>query len=240
MGNGTITTGIGFATFIKRSVLEDETNGWKIDDRVIIRATITTYGKLEGTVTAVTPAFTPPNTLSTDLSNILKSGRASDIALYVGPREFKAHKLVLRMRSPYWEALFASPMREADSDSDDGIKITDTEPDVFEQLLAWMYTGELAEGALETQDMAEHCLMGANRYELGGLKLLCEAKLCEGLTVENVATRLVLGEQAEADQLKECCLEFIKPNAAAVMQVGSLLIHHPPPYSPPVPPDHPA
>jgi speckle-type POZ protein len=115
---------------------------------------------------------------------MLKSGYASDIALYVGPREFKAHKSILGARSPYFAALFASPMREADADSDDGIKITDIEPDVFEQLLAWMYTGDVAEGALETQDMAEHCLMGANRYELGGLKLLCEAKLCEGLTVE--------------------------------------------------------
>mgnify|MGYP001391827995 CR=1 FL=1 len=182
---------------------------------------------------AATPAFTPPNTLVTDLSAMLTSGYASDIALYVGHREFKAHKLVLRMRSPYWEALFASPMREAGADSDDGLKITDTEPDVFEQLLRWMYTGEVAEGALETQDMAEHCLMGANRYELGGLKLLCEAKLCEGLTVENVATRLVLGEQAEADQLKECCLEFMKPNAAAVLQVGGRPDRPAPPQRPP-------
>ena len=46
---------------------------------------------------------------------------------------------------------------------------------------------------------------------------MVEAKLCKGLTIENVATRFVLGEQAEADQLKECCLELIKPNAAAVM-----------------------
>ena len=135
----TIDTCKGFLGFIKRSVLEDETKGWKIDDRVIIRVTITTYGKLEGTVTAATPAFTPPNTVVTDWQTMLSSGRASDIALYVGHREFKAHKFVLRARSPYWEALFASPMREAGADSDDGLKITDIEPDVFEQLLAWMY-----------------------------------------------------------------------------------------------------
>ena len=116
----------------------------------------------------------------------------------------------------------------------DSLEITDTDPDVFDQLLRWIYVEEVDEGAIEA--FGEHLLMGANRYELGGLKLLMETKLCEGLSIENVATRLVLGEQAEADQLKECCLEFIKPNAAAVMQVGSLLIHHPPPYSPPVPP----
>ena len=35
--------------------------------------------------------------------------------------------------------------------------------------------------------------------------------------MENVATRLVLSERFEADELKEACLDFIKPNAAAVM-----------------------
>ena len=44
--------------------------------------------------------------------------------------------------------------------------------------------------------------------------------------------RLVLGEQAEADQLKESCLEFIKPNAAAVMQVKAFKNT---PTPPPVP-----
>ena len=40
-----------------------------------------------------------------------------------------------------------------------------------------------------------------------------------------MATRLVLGEQAEADQLKESCLEFIKPNAAAVMATEGFKEH---------------
>ena len=111
----------------------------------------------------------------------------------------------------------SSPLTPLPNDSE-GLTITDTDPDVFDQLLRWIYVEEVDEGAIEA--FGEHLLMGANRYELGGLKLLMETKLCEGLSIENVATRLVLGEQAEADQLKECCLEFIKPNAAAVMQVG--------------------
>jgi len=204
----------GLPEIFKRSTLEDESQGWKVNDRVIIRVTITTFGDLESTVAAPTPAFTPPNTLSTDLKLFLTSGRASDIALYCGHRKFPAHRSILRARSPYFEGLFASTMRDADAD---GLPINDTQPDVFEQLLSWIYTGEVAEAALQAKDMLEHLLMAANGYECGGLKLLCEAKLCEGLTVENVATRLVLAEQAEADGLKEACLEFIKPNAAAVM-----------------------
>ena len=90
---------------------------------------------------------------------------------------------------------------------------------MFEQLLRWIYVDEIDDGAVEA--FGEQILMGANRFQLQGLELLVETKLCEGLSTENVATRLVLGEQAEADQLKECCLELIKPNAAAVMQVGA-------------------
>ena len=177
-------------------------------------AAITTFGVLESTVAAAAPAFTPPNTVTADFNSMLASGYNSDIALYCGHRQFDAHRSILGTRSPYFKGLFASTMRDAAAD---GLPITDTEPDVFEQLLLWVYTGEVAEAALQAKDMLEHLLMAANRYECGGLKLLCEAKLCEGLSVENVATRLVLAEQAEADELKEACLELIKPNAAAVM-----------------------
>ena len=103
---------------IKRSKLEDESKGWKVDDRVIIRATITTYGALESTVAAGPAAaaavFNPPETWRTDAKTMLSSGRASDIALYVGPREFAAHRTILRMRSPYFEGLFSSSMKDAD------------------------------------------------------------------------------------------------------------------------------
>ena len=204
----------GFRTFMFRPFLENEYNGWKVNDRVIIRATITTFGDLETTVAAVAPAFTPPNTVAADLKSMLDSGYKSDITFYCGHREFAAHRSILGARSPYFKGLFASTMRDADSDD---LPITDIEPDVFEQLLLWVYAGEVTEAALRAKDMLEHLLMAANRYECVGLKLLCEAKLCEGLSVENAAMRLVLAEQAGAAKLKEACLELIKLNAAAVM-----------------------
>jgi len=103
-------------------------------------------------------------------------------------------------------------MRDADSAS---LKITDTDPEVFEQLLRWMYIDEVDEAAMAA--FGERLLMGANRYELAGLKQLCEAKLCTSLTGENAAARLVLAEQMEADQLKETVLAFIGSNAQQVM-----------------------
>ena len=47
------------------------------------------------------------------------------------------------------------------SNISDGHKITDTDPDVFEQLLRWIYVDEIDEGAIEA--FGEQILMGANR-----------------------------------------------------------------------------
>ena len=42
-------------------------------------------------------------------------------------------------------------------------------------------------------------------------------QLCASLTTENAASRLVLSDQAEAEQLKEACVEFVLRNGTAVM-----------------------
>ena len=215
-------TSQGFPNLIIRETIEDESEGWKQNDCVKLRATITSLD-LVGTVAAAERPFLPLSTITADLKLLFTSSYRCDITINCGNRTFTAHKCVLGIRSGFFKGLFASAMRDADAD---GLPVTDTEPDVFEQLLLWVYTGEVAEAALQAKDMLEHLLMAANRYECGGLKLLCEAKLCEGLAVENVATRLVLSEQAEADQLKEACLDFIKPNAAAVMGTKGWQVGH--------------
>ena len=90
------------------------------------------------------------------------------------------------------------------------------QPAVFEQVLNWIYSGTVSEAAVNA--MGEYLLLAANKYGCDALKQQCEVELCRGLTVENASARLVLSDQAEADQLKEACVDFIKVNAAEVMQ----------------------
>ena len=59
-------------------------------------------------------------------------------------------------------------------------------------------------------------MLAAMRYQCEGLALMCEVALCAGLSVTNVSERLLLAEQAGADQLKEECLVFIQPRVAEV------------------------
>ncbi|KAG6433236.1 hypothetical protein SASPL_104844 [Salvia splendens] len=51
--------------------------------------------------------------------------------------------------------------------------------------------------------MMQHLLADADRFGLDRLKLLCEAKLCEELSTDTVATTLSMAEQHHCAQLKE-------------------------------------
>ncbi|XP_013629138.1 PREDICTED: BTB/POZ and MATH domain-containing protein 1 isoform X2 [Brassica oleracea var. oleracea] len=68
--------------------------------------------------------------------------------------------------------------------------------------------------------VAQHLLAAADRYALERLKAICESKLCEGITVNTVATTLALAEQHHCFQLKAVCLKFVASpeNLKAVMQ----------------------
>ena len=90
------------------------------------------------------------------------------------------------------------------------------QPAVFQEVLNWIYSDRVSEGAVDA--MGEYLLLAANKYGCEALKQQCEVELCRGLSVENASARLVLSDQAEADQLKEACVDFIKGKAAEVMQ----------------------
>lgn len=57
--------------------------------------------------------------------------------------------------------------------------------------------------------MAQHLLAASDRYALERLRLLCEGKLSEDISINTVATTLALAEQHHCFQLKDACLKFI-------------------------------
>jgi speckle-type POZ protein len=163
------------------------------------------------------------DTLKADLSQMLTSGTDSDLTISVqsdeissvGPRTFEAHSFILKARSPYFRAMLSTPMAESSSR-----QITENEvrPEVMEEVLKYIYTGSLSEGA--TAAMGEWLMLAADKYCICCLKQLCEAHLCQDLGARNAAARLVLSDQTNADELKEACVAFIKENAAEVMETS--------------------
>lgn len=52
-------------------------------------------------------------------------------------------------------------------------------------------------------ELAQHLLVAADQYRLERLKAICERNLCSGLTINNVATTLMLADMHSAPQLKK-------------------------------------
>nr|XP_020165420.1 BTB/POZ and MATH domain-containing protein 1-like [Aegilops tauschii subsp. strangulata] len=142
----------------------------------------------------------PPPELSGRLHRALKNGRGTDITLLVGGREFSAHRFMLAAQSPVFESLFG-PMMDKDTRC---VEIADMEPAIFEMLLHYVYTDSLppcGEGDYDAATM-QHLLVGAVRYGLDRLKVMCEKRLCRNIDASTVMSTLALATHHNSDQLR--------------------------------------
>ena len=142
--------------------------------------------------------------LSTHLDGLFESMQFSDIIFKVRGREFPAHKLILSARSEVFAAMFQHPMEENLTNK---IKIDDIEPDVFQELLRFIYTGRVQVDKLET--MAAGLFIAADKYLMNELKLTCENYLLHHMSPENCVFLLLNGDlKNPSEPLKEAAKFF--------------------------------
>ncbi|KAM0868378.1 hypothetical protein ACQ4PT_041366 [Festuca glaucescens] len=157
------------------------------------------------------------DSLADDLEHTLKNGRAADLTLLVGGREFKAHSLILAVRSPVFYAQLFGPMRDKNTQH---IEVDDIEPTIFEMLLHFVYTDSLPPCSKEDHDVAtmQHLLVAADRYGLDRLKVMCEDKLCNSIGVKTITSTLALANQHYCERLKDACVDFMsKPGVTGAV-----------------------
>ncbi|KAL5782496.1 hypothetical protein ACOSP7_007525 [Xanthoceras sorbifolium] len=212
----------GYKRFFKRTLLE--TSDYLKDDSLLIRCCV-------GVVKSHTEApktysiAVPPSDIGKHFGKLLEGGIGTDVNFEVDGEKFAAHKLVLATRSPVFRAQLFGPLKDQNTQC---IKVEDMEAPVFKTLLHFIYWDALPDMeefmGLSSKGvstlMAQHLLAAADRYALERLKLLCEAKLCEDVAINTVATTLALAEQHHCFQLKNVCLKFVAlpENLKAVMQ----------------------
>ncbi|CAN6229624.1 unnamed protein product [Urochloa humidicola] len=194
----------GWSKFIEKSKLQELLS--LNSDRFTIRCVLTLIAAPhteEGSAIEI-----PESKLNQDLTYMLKSGEGADVTFSVGDQLFSAHKCILAARSTVFKAELFGAMKEKDTQC---IKIDDMEPTVFEALLHFIYTDSLQDFDCDADKNAamQHLLVAADRYGLDRLRLMCEAKLCQGIDVGTVATTLALADQHRCTQLKDACLGFI-------------------------------
>eukprot|EP00262_Sarcandra_glabra_P018401 TRINITY_DN658_c0_g1_i1.p1 TRINITY_DN658_c0_g1~~TRINITY_DN658_c0_g1_i1.p1 ORF type:complete len:355 (+),score=35.26 TRINITY_DN658_c0_g1_i1:212-1276(+) len=200
----------GYKRFFRRASLD--TSDFLKDDCLAMHCTVgVVKTRIEGPKQYTISV--PPLDMGQGLKELLESGIGSDIVFEVGDETFKAHKLILAARSPVFRAQFFGLIGNPNMDK---VVVEDVEPPVFKAMLLFMYSDVLPDlreltGSISlctSTSMVQHLLAAADRYGLDRLKLLCEAKLCEEITADTVATTLALAEQHHCSQLKSVCLKY--------------------------------
>ncbi|XP_052205491.1 BTB/POZ and MATH domain-containing protein 3 isoform X2 [Diospyros lotus] len=204
----------GYKRFFRRTSLE--TSDYIKDDCLAMHCTVgVVRNHLEGPKQY--SIVVPPSDMGQDLKYLLESEVGCDIDFQVGDEIFRAHKLILAARSPVFKAQFFGLVGNPNMDK---VVLQDLEPSIFKAMLLFIYSDKLPDAheivgstSLSTSTiMVQHLLAAADRFGLDRLKHLCEAKLCEEVCVDTVATTLSLAEQHQCPQLKAICLKFAAAN----------------------------
>ena len=98
------------------------------------------------------------------------------------------------------------------------VEISDVEPEVFREMLRFIYTGK----ASNLERMADDLLAAADKYALERLKVMCEEALCTNLSTENSAEVLILADLHSADQLKAQAIDFINTYVSISFSISPL------------------
>jgi speckle-type POZ protein len=145
------------------------------------------------------------------LLNLWKTKTLADVKFQCDGKSIKAHTLILASGSPVLAAMFENDFKEK---QERVVNITDIKANIFENLLQYIYTGEVA---LETEvEDAAELLIAADKYAVETLKEECAVYLKNDLKVENAARYLVIAHLHNSTVLHEATLQFMSENAKAV------------------------
>ncbi|XP_019417850.1 PREDICTED: BTB/POZ domain-containing protein At1g21780-like [Lupinus angustifolius] len=137
------------------------------------------------------------------LSCMLDEAIYADLTIITSDGTLRAHKAILSASSPVFQSMFHHNLKEKESST---IRIEDMSPESCTVLLSYLY------GTIKQEDFWKHrlALLGAaNKYDIGGLKDLCEESLLEDLNSGNVLERLNEAWLYQLHKLKKGCLTFL-------------------------------
>ncbi|XP_035226571.1 uncharacterized protein LOC118198898 [Stegodyphus dumicola] len=141
---------------------------------------------------------------SSDLRNLYKTGKLSDITITVGSKIFSAHKSIVCARSAVFCRMFETEMKESVRNS---VDISDVDPDIMDDMLLYMYSGCLSKPL--DDDRAEELYAVADKYEISALKEKCSTYFISRLSASNVYRVLQLANLRSDDNLHKQAVEFL-------------------------------
>ena len=112
------------------------------------------------------------------LKKHLKNNVYSDVTIIVENKTFRCHKVILSSVSPYFEAMFASDMKEAHNET---IELIDMESEMFEKVLEFIYA---ASDVVDTENVSS-LLQAAALLQIQPLQDRCESFMLDKIDNDN-------------------------------------------------------
>lgn len=156
-------------------------------------------------------------------NSLINNENFSDIVLYVGNETIYAHKVILASKSPYFNKMFSGTKKESNIDES---KVNDIEPEVFMELLRYIYTGRVE----KLDQLALQIFKAAHFYEMYDLKNICEQVMMKNIAITNAIENLKLADDYDGKEMKEHCIAFILQHFKNVMksaEIKGLIKSHP-------------
>ncbi|KAL7302121.1 hypothetical protein TKK_0005347 [Trichogramma kaykai] len=126
----------------------------------------------------------------------------SDVELIVGDKKFYAHKAILANHSPVFATMFKTDMKES---KESIVKINDLSAEVVDCLLTWIYTNKVE----FHHDIIYNLSYASEKYQITGLKKLCEITLEKSLTTKNWVEFISTADKYSMENLKKIIIAFI-------------------------------
>jgi hypothetical protein len=135
----------------------------------------------------------------------------ADVTFQIENKEFYAHKVVLACMSEHFRAMFKSGMKES---REAVIDVPNVSYKSFSTLMQYFYSGKLnldkGDSAEEKLGFLKEMLKVADQFMVEDVKLQCEEKLTEIMTIVNCLHLSEIADTYNALELKEYAQWFIK------------------------------
>ena len=171
--------------------------------------------------------FVPENPLCKTILNKFMDEDSADVVFEVGGEKstgarkkraktssamFHAHRFILQECTSALGELCKSGGDSA------MIPITDVKPDVFRQMLYYIYGGKLGNASLKAH--AKDFIDSADKYGVVGLKLKAEAFYVTSttITMDNAIDNLLYADSKNCALLKEAVMDFVVENGVEVYE----------------------
>jgi hypothetical protein len=144
--------------------------------------------------------------LGSSVAELYKNpSRWSDVDVTVGETVFQCHKIILAMKSAYFQRLLFAASEAAVQQ----VTVHDIQPDIFKKMLRFIYTGE---AELDTGSVCT-VIRASKTFELGDLMHVCSQFARRTIDAENYTQYWKLAEEFNDSFLACKCFEFFARNS---------------------------